>query len=613
MNSRLFISLILIIVLVFGKANANDKAFWQLEINNVLFAQTHVLSDWGTTWVLSNKTHTFELVGNRETLVMVEVPTLNFGRNPVLEVYIDENNGVPPLTHQGDIYLRKPKDLPPTENNGPFFSTTHYSATIPANWVKPRMVIRFHSGIIASSYMYPMVGQDTSLLLWTLPFYLFGANDTNTYSFNVTDVPDKYITDELYQKWSVSEIVALNHPLKRIDWPYIIIPPRSGRPAIRIKNADEMKEGYDIMSSILDLLSHIRYAFGERATANQIYSPILALDSKGKYRNPYGGLGGGKRGTGDHSYTGIFIHEQGHAFGMPHSGEAYDSGKNPYINGSLKGSTWGYDSQKKCFLSPFIPSSASDYKNCNKSKVTDDKGNCYKQSVMQGGSGTQDPSFRFAMFQDFEMSIIQEYFKNSISYNAKNNSYSQWNSLKRKYEDFQPVTKQSGLYGVDGDFPIQRDIEIYTVLLSVSRASSPSELSQFYPPLKTIGNLMRSFDPTDNSSVSQVIPGSKSTYKNYCYSSGCDYTIRATYEGDLKRHYLVPIGDRVWGKPDSTFKQNMTDIAHSDSFFSYGLNIPADKVLQKLELLHTYLGWNLLNSTSAKVLFSRDLIFLNNN
>ena len=35
--------------------------------------------------------------------------------------------------------------------------------------------------------------------------------------------------------------------------------------------------------------------------------------------------------------------EQGHAFGMPHAGGAYDDGKYPYENGGLKGSAWAYD------------------------------------------------------------------------------------------------------------------------------------------------------------------------------------------------------------------------------------------------------------------------------
>lgn len=107
---------------------------------------------------------------------------------------------------------------------------------------------------------------------------------------------------------------------------------------------DQQKDGYAVMSAVLNLIGGLRGANGEGPTNNQYYAPILSLNpSTGREFFLGGGLGGGAVGTGDENYTGIFIHEQGHAFGLPHAGDAYTGGTYPYAGGSLNGSVWGYD------------------------------------------------------------------------------------------------------------------------------------------------------------------------------------------------------------------------------------------------------------------------------
>ena len=142
------------------------------------------------------------------------------------------------------------------------------------------------------------------------------------------------------------------------------------------------------MSAVLDTLSALRRANGEASTNNQYYAPLMMLDAQGVYTSPGGGLGGGSLGTGDYDYGGIFIHEQGHAFGMPHAGEAYDQGKFPYPGGSLLGSVWGFDAARGQFLAPFIPPTADSASGCldDPSRQKDGEGRCVKQDPMQSSA-----------------------------------------------------------------------------------------------------------------------------------------------------------------------------------------------------------------------------------
>ena len=43
-----------------------------------------------------------------------------------------------------------------------------------------------------------------------------------------------------------------------------------------------------------------------------------------------------KPSAGDYSFTAVYHHEQGHAFNIPHSGQAYNNYEFPYEDGSLR-------------------------------------------------------------------------------------------------------------------------------------------------------------------------------------------------------------------------------------------------------------------------------------
>ncbi|KAN0032465.1 hypothetical protein ACTFIV_006363 [Dictyostelium citrinum] len=569
-----------------------------IKVLDIRLAQTHVIPIDGKTWHVDNKTQHMSIIGSRKALLLAsfEEPEHIY----YVSIWLD-NKII------GSLKLKDPNQIPTTEDNGEKYSNKHHSVLIPKEWIRPKIKFQFTikddidnstSDIGTSDFFFPDVGQDYTLKMWTLPFYLFGANDTNTQPFSITNGIDSNITKELMERWSCSDIQATNHPIKRIDWPYLVMSPRNGKSSMLITNSDQKKDGYAIMDGILNILTEIREAFGESTSSIQIYSPLLHLGANGKYSSPNGGLGGGSRGTGDYKYTFTFFHEQGHAMGLPHAGEAYNNGKYPYVNGSLLGSEWGYDANHNEFLGTFIPPTSGQFKNCRKTSVFDSKGRCVKQSVMQGGAGDYSSKYRYSMFADFEMTTIQNYFKNAIYFDEINGTYEKWNDTTKSYNTYIPSTKSNGLWGLDDGTPIERNVDVYTILFTYSSVG-PNEVSQIYPLLKSKGNLMKRYDPTNKSDMKIITPGSGSWY---CYASGCDYTIRVTFEDDSLEHVLLRQGKRKYWNPMGDYKDNLYNATHSNSFILRGINVKATKTIKKVELLETLMAWKgILNNATVLV------------
>ncbi|WP_212749164.1 M66 family metalloprotease, partial [Chitinivorax sp. B] len=589
----------------------------QLVISKFETAQTHVLPEAGLTWKKSDGSEMgrLHLTGQRDTLVMVDLGAATPTR-PVLEAW---NNNA----KLGQVTLNTPDKLPVTEANGPIYASNRYSAILPAAWIRPGVMLRVSAdNYSASDYKKPEVGVDIDFNMWIVPMYLFGANDTNTQPYSVVGNPDKATFDELYAKWPVARLNMKNHPLKRIDWPYIIVGPRNSGPAYKVENADQQKDGYDVMSAALGILSAIREANGEAGTNSQHYAPLLMLGADGKYSGPGGGLGGGSRGTGDHRYAGIFIHEQGHAFGMPHAADGYKSGSYPYINGSLLGSGWGYDLGRNTFLSPYLPQDADTFKNCktDTNRIKDKEGRCIKQDPMQGGSGDQAKGYRYTMFADFNAGVIQRYFEGNTTIdkdgkrkynggtifidNASSTSYSRWDSIDKRRVEFTPTTESSGLWGFDNGLPNQRDVAVHTIIITHSLAST-TNMSQIYPVLSYQGNLRRNIDPTVASQLAEIVPNT-GKYAWYCHASGCDFTVRVTFKDGSKQHVLLQSGMRSWFSPLGSVPASKLDPNNGDSFQIWGVNVPGNKIISKIELLETPMAWNGIGS-NPKVLISKTL------
>ncbi|EFA85682.1 hypothetical protein PPL_00911 [Heterostelium album PN500] len=622
-NIQLILVLLLLVVVSCCFAVKKDVKPANLVPNKaskIRYVQTHVIPAEGLSWSLPKKNSSLHLVGIRDTMILVDFEGNVNDSAPEIAVY--EGHCVNPSII---LTLNTPDKLPPTESNGTAYSKTSYSVTIPAKYVKPNMTVVVSSDQ-SSGTSKPNVGQDSTMRLQILPFYMYGANSSNSQPFDKIKLPPSNTIHEIYQTWPVSNLDVATHPIGKLDLPFVIIKASDGGQTYRVSNTNDMRSGYVVMNLILEMLNGIKSTNGESRTNNMVYTPILALNKFGNSVGPGGGLGsiGGFRGTGDASYTGIFIHEAGHSWGLPHSGEAYADQRYPYVNGSLLGSQWGFNFFYNEFLSIYVPTTAEYYKNCNRSHVMDN-GKCVKQDSMQGGAGDQSRGMSFTMFPDFDLGIMQQNMEgtttsnngtHSISggllhYDPTTNMYQQWDQIDRKYVNFTVKNESKGLYGFDSGLPMLRDIEVCTVMIHYNAAAGNStstcknNCTVIYPISQAKGNLMRYIDPRDIKQIQTVTPNT-GAIPWYCHGSGCDFTIRATYKDGTQFVKMIPRGLRKYWDPLGQVSPSTSDPNSGDSLILFVENIPADKALSKIELLLTPYAFKTTLQSNATVLVSQN-------
>ena len=434
------------------------------------------------------------------------------------------------------------------------------------------------------------VGAPSSFTMYTLPFYLFGL-DASDIPFGDVAAPDEATQDEYYAKHPFARLEMRNHPVQKVAWSYIVVGPRDGRAAQRVTYKEQQGDGYAVMSATLKVLHAVRNANGEGSTNNQYYAPLLMANQAGNYSAPGGGLGGGNVGTGDYSYTGIFIHEAGHAYGMPHANDGYNNGTYPYVGGSLKGSAWGYDQQRDLFIPTFVPSTAYYYGSCKGRAQLDEEGRCVKQDPMQGGAGYQADGDKYTIFSDFNAAVVQRYIEGKVVADAGSpTGYSRWDADAKTFATYETTTSEKGLYGLNRGLPVTKDVPVRTVIVTLSQTTP--EASQIYPPLSYTGNLLQTVDPTDETDLAAIKPN-VGTYPWYCHASGCDYTLRVTYVDDSTEHILLQGAFRKWAWSEGfdwskeNFKESKDDPTSGDSLKIWSVNIDGAKEVKRLELLDT--------------------------
>lgn len=567
-------------------------------------AQTHVLPPEGKTWSQEKlQNRNFHLVGNRDALVMVDIASANDRVvDAVIEAYVND-------IKLAEVPLNMPASLAATEADGRAYSSTAYWANLDKSLIKVGLELKVRANEGQFSEAKPVnVGAATSFTMYTLPFYLFGLDESDIL-LSQTVEPDQITKDEYYAKHPIADLQMINHPAEKIEWPYIIIGPRQGRPAQKVTYKEQQGDGYAVMSATLGVLHAIRNANGDSATNNQYYAPLLMANQAGNYSGPGGGLGGGNVGTGDYSYTGVFIHEAGHAFGMPHANDGYTSGTYPYVNGSLKGSSWGYDQMRNQFLSTLIPTTASHYSSCKgRNRQLDGEGNCIKQDPMQGGAGDQIRGDKYTMFSDFNASVVQRYLEGyttlnedaSHKYNGGKifvdetsaTGYSRWDSLDKAFVAVERKTSSGGLYGLDSGLPELRNVPVQTIIITAAvsavdadnKLSFDPDLTQIYEPISYTGNLMRTIDPTNAEQLASIVPNTGENYW-YCRNSGCDYTLKVSFSDASEQYIALHGGFRAWFS--SSLKTNVGNPTSGHSFRTWSVNVTGNKSISKIELLDT--------------------------
>jgi hypothetical protein len=290
-----------------------------------------------------------------------------------------------------------------------------------------------------------------------------------------------------------------------------------------------------------------------------------------------------------------------------------------------------------------VPSNASRYAECATDgfvvgRQFDELGRCIKQDPMQSGAGDQAEGYKYTMFSDFNAAIVQHYIEGSTelksdgtrNYNGGRvlvdptsaSGYSRWDSLDSTLVPVTPSTSSGGLYGLDGGFPTQRNVPVHTIILTISLESIQdtftevsgethlsyqdtitynTNLTQIYPPLSYIGNLRRVIDPKDATQLASIVPDT-SENRWYCQNSGCDYTLKATYTDNSEYFVVLHGGFRGWFSKE--LKSAAGNPNSGDSYKVFGVNVPGNKTIKKIELLETPEVWKGLPA-SPKVIASR--------
>ena len=354
---------------------------------------------------------------------------------------------------------------------------------------------------------------------------------------------------------------------------------------------------------------------------NQHYASMIMANKNKEYVFPGGGLGGGHRGTGDYSYGGVFFHEQGHAFNIPHVGETHKQGKYPHVGGSLKGSAWGFDFDHNVFMSPVVPSSANSIKNCltqtfdaGDPRQTDANGACIKQDPMQSGAGDQASIHTWAMFADFNVAKIQSYFEGGVKPyygtgrmypdTSFSSGYARWNREQKRYVEVEKKTVENGLYGLDGGIPTHVNTEVDTIIVTLSfpesfptesglAAAPTSGITQIYPPLRFTGNAVRQIRADNADDLTSITPNT-GALPWFCRGSGCDYSVKVTYTDASTKAFVLNGGFRkwFWTVTEDDYNDDAKDPKKGASYKVWGIGVPTDgKTLQKVELLHTPMVW----------------------
>jgi len=594
------------------------------------FAQTHVIDSDGCKWEVENNSgngkqvYELHLVGYRDALVMVEFDgSIN---SPITICYDKEENKLVELS------LESPEKLPASDHGiNDKFNENIWSGTLPKECFIPGSQISFKDGSSETSKLPLKVGAPTPFKMMMLPFYLFGANEQTldkTQSGNpplshaLTKNMKDTVSCEFREKLPIAEWQSITHPIKKFVSDYIIVGARKDQGPYRVTNSDEQVDGFAVMSAVLQTLTAISRASGEQDMSTQFYGPLMMLNGDGEYIHPGGGLGGGHRGTGDYWYKGIFIHEQGHAFGIPHVGT--QGPKYPYPGGSLKGSAWGYDSVKKQFLSPLIPENAAGFANCATKETPQqlsNEGKCFKDDPMWGGAGDQNSNDQFTMFSDFVVAKIQTYFEGDgvnnngriIKDNNSSTGYAKWDDTSLSYKPYGSSEISSNTdYSRIPEISAST-VELDTIVLTFNlpevyesgHADDTSfkvepnlgfETTQIYRPYRYLGIPGKTISLDNSQAVIDM-----DLQQNLCYWHGCDFVIRLTYSDSTTKN-ILPAGLGFRDYSDGDYLPRSKDTTDPRSYRIWGVSVPTEgKNLSNIQIVYSPKLWNGLTPSKEKV------------
>jgi hypothetical protein len=323
-----------------------------------------------------------------------------------------------------------------------------------------------------------------------------------------------------------------------------------------------------------------------------------------------GGIAGSNYGTGD-DLGATFNHENGHSMGMPHWGDdwygrqaATDVQKHPYAGtqitslfesaqflgkgaeplGGGYGNSWGYDTVSHSLISPMCPAVNRERQEpmqrggprCEVNQVTthdwfSDYSSLYafRYAVGYGQpySGTvpypRDPLGNANV--PFGYPATGGGRLNVIAPNSEQPQLLRWDHTTARYVDVREGVSQGLL---DHRHASASNVPVVTIWGSFSTTTPAA--NTIMPPLRYIGNLMRTWDPNSPADFTSM----KSVVSGEAFWWGADLVVRVDYRDGLRRQAVVKVAPRG------------TDPLNGNSFDMWAVNFPDDRPIARISLFH---------------------------
>ena len=511
-------------------------------IDAIFFAQTHVQKP---------DQPYFRLVGNRDALIKVHVLSPSGAKAPEVATELSLDGESTRLSLEGPATL--PVELASEPGKVEHRFDNSFTAMIPAQWVRRGLTVTVTAGDQQRVIDDLNIGAPIVINMTVLDIHYFGYEDAN--------YPSNYV-EELMNKRPVAELNVQRIP--RILFNELVIPPRADFPAVRCTCEEDYltKTGSPFngkQAAALEWQGALQRAGGQHRVT--LYYISIANVKSGGEAWDFGGVG--KLGRFP-----LMHHELGHSFNVlhlcdepdyPYHGTMYGIEFANGSGGAHVGPTWGFDPRvglpgaeesKPYFISPVIPEDT----------VRGTPGT-WKNEPQGGGSAAHEPGHLITMYSDWSLHRMQTYAEAHVAYwSDAHKAFVSWDDEKA---DYCKVLESSGV-----DFPIERDVEVYSIMASVSAVNDDANF--VYPAVGPyVSGLIDVFDP-------DVAEERERFREIYGDKTRCDITLRIEQGGKTKT-FMMPM---EWRPEDDPLSR--------DQFQTSAVNVPVrDGDVAKAQLFLT--------------------------
>jgi hypothetical protein len=324
------------------------------------------------------------------------------------------------------------------DNNGLRYARDAWSVDLPAEWIRPGLVLRFRQGKASGELAAIDVGAPTQLLLHTIDL---GFLTTPRGAFRFAG--DREAHREYFQTVPASQLIVSRYAplhLKEVMLPTGVL----------LKEVDPSKGGWHegTMRQHIgkELISHgidnANYGLHSTAGAGEKSHPfavaqLAAHNSRGVYSNGvkvHGGSGGNGMVTLDDSLGNEFSHEVGHNYGLGHYVDGFKG--SVHRSADQINSTWGWDADKRRFLPNFSPLRTGKDATLEGQSQPPFDGRSYGFDAMAGGAPFSSFN-RFTLYTPNTAAIIQKFLESKAVFDPLSpTGFSKWNEQTARMEPF---------------------------------------------------------------------------------------------------------------------------------------------------------------------------------